>query len=163
MKNLVITIAMVFAFGITMAGENKSSIAEQSGSFTLNIEGLTSDNGLVKVLLYNNELGFPTEEQYAFINYNLDLGKDCSSATIQTLPFGSYAIYVYHDENGNEKFDKNWAGNPKEAYGYSNMQKESIVNPAFSQSLFTFSQDGQTLKIDLVHSKKGKDGALTNK
>ena len=33
---------------------------------------------------------------------------------------GTYAVAVYHDENANIKFDKNWIGLPVEGYGISN-------------------------------------------
>ena len=36
------------------------------------------------------------------------------------LPAGVYAVSVFHDENMNQKLDKNFVGVPKEEYGASN-------------------------------------------
>ena len=37
-----------------------------------------------------------------------------------TLPAGSYAVQVIHDENDNGKLDTNFLGIPSEGYGFSN-------------------------------------------
>lgn len=41
------------------------------------------------------------------------------SVTFEDLPAGSYAIKLYHDENGNGEMDTNMVGLPTEGYGFS--------------------------------------------
>ena len=45
---------------------------------------------------------------------------ETATLTIKGLPPGTYAIAVYHDENGNGDFDLTWAGLPAEGLGFSN-------------------------------------------
>ena len=49
---------------------------------------------------------------------------------------GTYAVAVYHDENANVKFDKNWIGLPVEGYGISNNPTFILVPPAFDEAKF---------------------------
>ena len=49
---------------------------------------------------------------------------------------GIYAVAVYHDENANVKFDKNWIGLPIEGYGISNNPTIFLGPPAFDEAKF---------------------------
>ena len=49
---------------------------------------------------------------------------------------GIYAVAVYHDENANVKFDKNWFGLPIEGYGISNNPTIFLAPPAFDEAKF---------------------------
>ena len=49
---------------------------------------------------------------------------------------GTYAVAVYHDENANVKFDKNWFGLPVEGYGISNNPTFFLRAPAFDEAKF---------------------------
>ena len=49
---------------------------------------------------------------------------------------GTYAVAVYHDENANVKFDKNWIGLPAEGYGISNNPKIFLSPPTFGEAKF---------------------------
>ena len=60
---------------------------------------------------------------------------------------GTYAVAVYHDENANVKFDKNWIGLPVEGYGISNNPKIFLSAPAFDEAKFE-AFDGLTV-IDI--------------
>jgi uncharacterized protein (DUF2141 family) len=63
---------------------------------------------------------------------------------------GTYMVSAIHDENDNQKLDKNLFGMPKEGYGVSNNHTYAMKAPVFSES--TFSGAGTTemvLKIEL--------------
>lgn len=64
---------------------------------------------------------------------------------------GTYALAVYHDENGNRKFDKNWLGIPSEPYGISNNPGFRLGAPPFEEAAFKVNGDGATLSITLRH------------
>ena len=44
---------------------------------------------------------------------------------------GTYAVAVYHDENDNHHFDKNFLGLPAEGYGFSNDAPALLGPPSF--------------------------------
>lgn len=57
------------------------------------------------------------------------------------LKHDQYAIRFIHDENGNDEFDTNILGIPKEGFGFSNDAFGRFGPKDFSEWLFTFSGD----------------------
>ena len=68
---------------------------------------------------------FHTEDTYkrqeeAFREEFVAITDRISEWVVKDIPLQDYTVVVYHDENGNEEFDKNFLGIPKESYGFSN-------------------------------------------
>ncbi len=55
------------------------------------------------------------------------------------LPFGNYAIAVYHDRNKNGELDTNLLGIPKEAYGFSNNARGKFGPASWKDAAFEIS------------------------
>ncbi len=64
---------------------------------------------------------------------------------------GTYAVAVYHDENANIKFDKNWIGLPVEGYGISNNPKIFLGPPAFEDAKFEALEGLTVVPVDLQY------------
>jgi len=64
---------------------------------------------------------------------------------------GFYAVSVFHDENMNQKLDKNFVGVPKEGYGASNNPKKKMGPPSFEETKFQLSGMEQSLEIKLMY------------
>jgi uncharacterized protein (DUF2141 family) len=61
--------------------------------------------------------------------------------TFKGVAPGTYAVAVYHDENGNGKIDSNFMGIPKEKTGASNNAKGKMGPPKFQEAKFVVSGD----------------------
>ena len=59
----------------------------------------------------------------------------------ENLPAGTYAISVFHDENNNQKMDKNFLGIPKEGYGASKNKLPFASAPDFDDNKFQVLQN----------------------
>jgi outer membrane protein len=78
---------------------------------------------------------------------------------ITDVPAGEYALVVYHDENGNERLDKNFIGIPKEPMGFSNDYVPKGP-PTYDRARFLLST-GETRTFDMELSRPlGKRGRL---
>ncbi len=62
---------------------------------------------------------------------------------------GDYAVAVYHDKNGNKKFDKNFLGIPKERFGMSNNPRFGTRAPKYEEAVFTVPETGKEILIKL--------------
>jgi uncharacterized protein (DUF2141 family) len=60
---------------------------------------------------------------------------------------GRYAVVVYHDENDNHKFDRNWIGLPTEGFGVSNNPTFHLAPPNFEESAFDV--NGELINIEV--------------
>lgn len=67
--------------------------------------------------------------------------------TVEAVPFGTYAVRLYHDENDNGELDTNVFGVPREAYGFSNNARGRFGPPNFEEAAFTVESDSLSLTI----------------
>lgn len=63
---------------------------------------------------------------------------------------GSYALAVYHDQNADQDFNRDWRGLPAEGYGFSNDAPSKLGLPAFEAARVRVA-DGATLRIRMTY------------
>lgn len=61
--------------------------------------------------------------------------------TFKDIPDGKYAVQYFHDENSDDKIEKNRIGMPKEGYGFSNDAHGKFGPKKFEKWLFTIKGD----------------------
>ena len=71
------------------------------------------------------------------------------TVSLQDIPFGTYAISLFHDQNGNGKLDSNWIRIPKEPYGFSQNAAATFGPPKFQKAAFQHGHAITELKIKL--------------
>ncbi len=71
------------------------------------------------------------------------------SITVPDLPYGTYAISIFHDVNSNNRLDTNFLGIPKERYGFSNNARGTFGPPSFEKASFKFSSPDKVVDIKL--------------
>jgi uncharacterized protein (DUF2141 family) len=64
---------------------------------------------------------------------------------------GTYAVYVFHDEDHNKKLKTNFFGMPKEGMGVSNNAKGHFGHPKYDDAKFNFNKPEQTISISLSY------------
>ncbi len=67
------------------------------------------------------------------------------------IPFGTYAVAVYHDKNSNTYLDKNFFGVPKEPYGFYKHVRAKWSEPQFSEASFEFNEDNMMVEVELKY------------
>ncbi|MEQ8812808.1 MAG: DUF2141 domain-containing protein [Imperialibacter sp.] len=121
--------------------------SDSSGTLTVEIKGIKNVKGDIRVALYDLKENFLTDRLYK--------GKvekvNGESVRVQftNLPFGSYAISVFHDENENGKLDTGLFGIPKEPYGFGNDSMGILGPPDFEEALVDFQAKTATHSISL--------------
>ncbi len=63
------------------------------------------------------------------------------------LPYGTYALIVHHDVNGNGELEQHWYGKPKEPVGASNNPKMRFGPPRFKHARFELGSAQLTLDV----------------
>lgn len=64
---------------------------------------------------------------------------------------GSYAVMVYHDENGNGKLDKSPNGMPLEGWGFSRNARGRYGPPAFDDARIDIKPGINDVALDMVY------------
>lgn len=120
-----------------------------AAELTVAVSGLENSDGKVFVGLFDAPDGFP-KTGYAFMGKEVDIDGNAARCTFDDMEDGVYAVAVYHDENGNGKFDRNFIGMPKEGYGFSNHARASFGPPSFAKARFTL-EGNRTITIKMVY------------
>lgn len=116
-----------------------------SNELVVNIEGLENNKGQVMVALYNSEKGFPDLQWKGKITIP---SNQKAQVTFSNLPEGNYAVSFLHDENLNNKMDKNLVGYPKENFGFSNNPSIKFAAPKFKECTFSVGKGKTTISIN---------------
>jgi len=113
--------------------------------------------GIVEFQLFDSANAFGALRNPArTVRYNVD-GRE--SYLIDDIPAGEYALLVYHDENENNRIDKNFIGIPIEPIGFSNRYAPKAP-PSFSRAAF-FLEKEETRHFDVeLYQPLGKLGRL---
>ena len=118
------------------------------GSLTVNVTGFGNTRGQCALWLFTTADGFPSDNKKAFRCAETPITGPTSQYVFTNLPAGSYALGVFHDENGNHKLDANVFHIPKEAYGISNDVRGGMGGPpTFDQAKIAVPQTGLTITI----------------
>lgn len=125
-------------FFITGANAQSKVIAE--------ISNFRNDKGVCRACLFNSAASFKGESGQPFGCQTVTVKNRNAQATFQNVPVGNYALFVFHDENSNNKIDKNFLGIPKEGYGASKNKLPFAGAPTFSDNRFTV-ENNSTIKL----------------
>ena len=114
--------------------------------------------GTVVALLYNSADAFGDLREPLQLK-RIPAG-DKESARFDGLAAGTYAVMVFHDENGNGELDQNFMGIPREPLGFS-QRYWAKGPPQFSGAAFTVTEDERVpvdVELKKIFGRKGLIG-----
>lgn len=120
-----------------------------AGDISLTVNGLRSGNGMLRIALFDNARDFPNGQEILRRNVTAQAGT--VTVLLDTLPTGTYAIALHHDENANGKMDMGLLGLPQEGYGFSNDAPVFLGAPPFSDAAFSLPEEGKAISIRVVY------------
>lgn len=116
-----------------------------AASINITVTNIKNTKGVVRIGIINKAEDFPYD---AFTGKKVPISGDSVSVKFTGLAPGEYAIAVHHDENCNDKLDKNVLGVPLEGYCFSNNVKALVAPPKFKSAKFILDTSfSQTLKM----------------
>jgi uncharacterized protein (DUF2141 family) len=95
--------AIVVGLGVCAT---RAQTPEGVGGLIVTIDGLRGAKGHVRVAVFNRESGFPDDELKAYRTTVARIEAAGLQVRFNELPFGTYAVSMYHDENDDAKFNK---------------------------------------------------------
>lgn len=117
----------------------------------VHIHGIRHAHGTVKAVLYG-----PDPNDFLVKGKKTDKEREPAREGTMTLcvaapDVGEYAVVIYHDENNNHKFDRNWIGLPTEGFGVSNDPSLFLAAPNFGESKFEVKEDITHISIEMKY------------
>ncbi len=143
----MLTIALLFSMLFASA--------MSSGTLVVVIGNVEHAEGRLMVALYEDPARWLDDDGRAreFVLPIEEGATDCRIG-IENLPFGTYALAVFHDENGNGVLDTNLFGVPTEPYAFSNNPDLKWRQPKYEDAGFAFARDGQEILLLLAKWKE---------
>ncbi len=138
----------VIVFCNTFSGGCDAAFAaSETAVLEICVTGFENTNGVVWVSLHNSRKSFESDGDY-FMGVKL---KVAASQVIHSVmvPYGEYAIKVYHDENANNELDTRIFGIPAERYGFSNNVRGRFGAPAYEKARFIVSSPTCHTRIEI--------------
>jgi uncharacterized protein (DUF2141 family) len=126
------------------------SNSQNTTTLTIKILNIKTVSGQIRIGFYNSASSFPAENKTCFNKIVKPKNIGEISIPFTDIPYGTYAIAIYHDKNENKKLDKNLVGYPKEPFAFSNNFKPLISAPKFSDCSFEFSKTNKIITIKLL-------------
>ncbi|MBA4394126.1 MAG: hypothetical protein C0407_11285 [Desulfobacca sp.] len=142
--NLMIIVLVICFVGV------RPAVPQSTARLVVNMTGLPSSDGFAKVALHNSEASYKGEtEGGAFATGQAKVVDLRAKWIFENVPYGTYGISFFHDENGNGVLDKNLMGIPKEAYGFSNNVKGLFGKPDYKEITFKIDSPEKEITIKL--------------
>jgi len=126
----------------TFAGQTTPSTAD----LTIHITGFETSAGIAKMALINSKENYT--EETPFKGYDFKITNNEVIETIP-LPYGEYAIKVFHDENKNNELDTMVFGIPAERYGFSNDARGMFGPPEYDAAVFKLDAPKKEISITI--------------
>lgn len=98
--------------------------------------------------LHDGAKGFPSKRK-PIIERSAKATSEGTTISFPNLTEGTYAVTIYHDENGDHELDTNFFGIPKEGLGVSNNAKGSMGPPSFKDAAIQVSDIDINIEISI--------------
>lgn len=128
---------MISLMGLSSMGQTHSLDVQMNGF---------SEDGKAYIILFKEGAKFNAKCEDC-IKREIQIEELKASTTFRGLKKGSYAILVYHDQNGNKELDTNFIGIPREGIGNST---KHMGIPSFRKCAFELVGD-QDITIAMVY------------
>lgn len=133
-----------FIFSLSLLSQSLQEVNPDSSEFTFTIGYINSDQGQIRIDVFNTEDGFLKK---SFVSKTVQAQKGKMTISFEDLPDGEYTAFVLHDKNENGKLDMNKMGIPNEPYGMSENGKNRFGPPSYKKSIFKVDSNIRSLEI----------------
>lgn len=146
-----IAAAAFLALALDAGAAPEESGEGERASFRIQIEGARSDGGAILCSLFESAEGFPRQRDKARARTQSALRKGSATCEFKDLPPGTYAVAVFHDENGNGQLDLGVLGIPKEGLGYTNVPPKRAPPPPFERAAMKLGSGVTEVNVSLQY------------
>jgi uncharacterized protein (DUF2141 family) len=141
---LIITLTL-FLVAVPVTAQDR---ALQAGRLKVIVTGLAIDEGQVRIGLYDSAQSYKSAKK-PFKGAAVNIRNKRAEYVFDNLPYGTYAMRLYHDQNGNGKLDRAASGMPTEPYGFSGTVSGTFGAPEWEAARFTIESKPVTMEIRL--------------
>jgi uncharacterized protein (DUF2141 family) len=129
--------------------------ASKLATVQVKITGISNNQGVVRIAMFNMPQAFAEKNNSAPDAFQKGIAQinEHNQATyiFKNVPYGVYAIKLFHDEDNSGKLKKNLFGKPQEGFGFSNNPPIAHQAPSFDQAKFAVDKSKVNMTIQMVN------------
>jgi len=139
---------MLLILSESPSAEDILAATNQTGTITVRLTGFQNDAEAVKLCVCRSEEEYMGEVK-EYRTASAAISNKQAVGVFEEMPYGSYSIKAFHDENGNNRLDTDFWGRPTECYGFSNNAEGRFGPPPFSKTTITLNVPVTEIEIQL--------------
>lgn len=128
-----------------------SPAASEGCSLIIHVTGFRNTKGLLGAELFTSPAGWPENVDKSFRHAHFPIEGDHGTARFDHIPAGKYGVVILHDENENQKLDRNLFLVPKEGFGFANNPRVLLVAPSIEKATIPVTCPTTTTEIRLIY------------
>ncbi|MDR3612882.1 MAG: DUF2141 domain-containing protein [Candidatus Obscuribacterales bacterium] len=125
----------------------------QNGSVIVHVSGFGSDRGVARFMLFNDESEYLKDKFNGLTAFKIgtaSIKNTEANYVFRDIPYGEYAIKLFHDPDKTGLLPRNRLGGAKSEYGFSNNAKGRFGPPSFENAKFTLQNSEIYMNIDAI-------------
>jgi uncharacterized protein (DUF2141 family) len=147
----VLTLLGGLAAGRAEAPQAACDAAGDPATIEVTVEKVRNSKGLITAVLYNDDPETFLKRGARLDRIRVDAREGETTLCLRAPAAGRYSVALYHDENGNEEFDRDFLGIPSEGYGFSQNPGFRFGKPDVEETLFTIDEAPVSLRIAMQY------------
>lgn len=131
---------------------NGANSAGQHGNIEVHISCFGSDRGVARFMLFDDESAYLKDKFNGLTAFKIGTASIKSTEAnfvFTNVPYGEYAIKVFHDPDKTGLLAKNKLGGAKSEYGYSNNVRATFGTPNFESAKFALQNSEIYVNIEV--------------
>jgi uncharacterized protein (DUF2141 family) len=154
-RPLPILFSLLLLFSVLLVGSGSAwaspAASEADCSLIIHVTGFRNTKGVLGAELFTSSHGWPEDVAKSFRNENFPIEGDHATARFDHIPAGRYGVAVLHDENENQKLDRNLFLFPTEGFGFANNPHVLLEAPPFEKATIPVTCPTTTTDIHLIY------------
>lgn len=145
----IIVMLFVLSLSLFFVALSHQAHAQPVATVKLSLSGISQPGAPVHVGVFNTASAFP-KRALALTGKVYPVHRSGPLEIDIKLPYGTYALAIFQDLNGNGKMDTNILGVPTEPYGFSGDARSKWRSPSFEEAAFELGEKGKRLNLTLA-------------
>jgi uncharacterized protein (DUF2141 family) len=126
-----------------------AAVPARAADLVVTIEGVRNDHGNIRAGIFDSAATWLDGDK-ALARLVVKAAAPRTVLTFEGLVPGTYAVAFYHDENENQKHDRNFLGAPVEGFGFTRDPTVVLSPPDFAACTIEVPPEGAAVT---VHAK----------
>ena len=134
------------------ADSGEGCIGDGPTTIRVTVEKVRNSKGLITAVLYDDNPKTFLKSGARLDRIRVEAAEGETELCLNAPAVGrSYSVALYHDENGNTEFDRDFLGIPTEGYGFSQNPGFRFGKPDLEETLFAIAAEPVELRISLLY------------